>query len=324
MQSTFSIPAVSTPGWTPAMQLQPVVQPTQTVHPAQVHPVMQPSQAQVMVVHPPNTMHYQVQMNQAGWSNQQLNTAQMTMAYGMWKSDNKVPCESDWQRLQQEGALRQQQYQMLQTEYQAALSQIETLKVKLSELEKNLKIDQWKHQELNNKYIFAIQSEQNKYQILNNMHIATTNQLRAERCKYDAMSIELQESANNLENERRKYGVLNAMYAETKKNLLSVRQKQEKQVNENDKKNKSVNDQSSRNVECQIFSKERLENLHSGERSRHEHGTEDFVGTIAGTNNPSQTSGVIPSSERGNHLVIPPPGFESCNRVPRNDGSLVE
>merc|ERR550534_1906455 len=86
-----------------------------------------------MVVHPSNQVQYQVQMNRAGWSNQQLNTAQMTMACQTWKSDNKVPTEMDWCRLQQENVRLQQQYHLLQSEYQAALVQIQTLTLQQTE-----------------------------------------------------------------------------------------------------------------------------------------------------------------------------------------------
>merc|ERR1719193_1506859 len=178
-----------------------------------------------MVVHPTNQVQYQVHMNQAGWSNQQLNTAQMTMACQTWKSDKKLPTDGDWCRLQQETITVQQQYQLLHSEYQAALVQIQTLTLQHSELDKKLKMDQWKYQELNNKYMIAMQAEQNKYNVLSNMHTETSNQLRSEQGKCNALSIELEESTMNLKDEQRKYKVLSEIHAKTKKTLQSLRQK---------------------------------------------------------------------------------------------------
>merc|ERR1719419_123843 len=134
-----------------------------------------------MVVHPSNLVQYKVRMNQAaGWSNQQLSTAQMTMACQTWNADKKVNTDGDWCRLQQENVRLHQQYQLLHSEYQTALVQIQTLSQQQTELDKKLKLDQWKYKELNNKYVIDMQSAQNKYNALSNMHKETCIQLQNE------------------------------------------------------------------------------------------------------------------------------------------------
>merc|ERR1719397_2272548 len=143
-----------------------------------------------MVVHPSNQIQYQLRMNQAGWRNQQLNTAKMTMAC-QWKSDNKVQTDGDWCRWQQESVRLQQQYQLLHSEYKAALLHIQTLTLQYSEL--------------NNKYMIALQMEQNKYNVLSNMHTKTSNQLCIEQNKCNVLIVELEESTKNLKNEQQKY-----------------------------------------------------------------------------------------------------------------------
>merc|ERR1719193_1751043 len=208
-----------------------------------------------MVVHPTNQVQYQVHMNQAGWSNQQLNTAQMTMACQTWKSDKKLPTDGDWCRWQQETVRLQQQYQLLHSEYQAALVQIQTLTLQHSELDKKLNMDQWKYQELNNKYQIAMQAQQNKYNVLSSMHTETSNQLRSEKGKCSALTIELEESTMNLKNEQRKYKVLSAIHAETKKTLHSIRQKRVEVGNAIESKSKSVSIQGQFDAVHQILSR---------------------------------------------------------------------
>lgn len=311
MQSTFSIPNGSAPGWTPAMQFQPMVQPAQTVHASQIQPAMQPSQTQMMVVHPSNQIQYQLRMNQAGWRNQQLNTAKMTMAC-QWKSDNKVQTDGDWCRWQQECVRLQQQYQLLHSEYRAALVQIQTLTLHYSELDKKLKIEQWKNQELNNKYMIAIQMEQNKYNVLSNMHTETSNQLCIEQNKCNVLSVELEESTKNLKNEQQKYEELSALHAETKKTLHNMRQKDEEVGKVIDNKSNSASDKGQYDSKHQILSNDglvkpiliepHLEHLTVGQR-----------GSLSNID-PTDTTGGDTSTERESHLIIPP-GFERCTQL---------
>jgi len=312
MQSTFSIPNGSAPGWTPAVQFQPMVKPAQTVHASQIQPAVQPSQTQLMVVHPSCQVQYQVPMNQAGWRNQQLNTAKMTMACQTWKSDNKVQADCGLFRWQQESVRLKQQYQLLHSEYQAALVQIQTLTLQHSELDKKLKIDQWKYQELNNKYMLALQLEQNKYNVLSNMHTETSNQLCIERDKCNVLSLELKESTKNLKNEQHKYKLLSALHAETKKTLHGIRQKREKVGKVIDSKSKSKGDKGHYDSVHQISSNDgstkptlidpHLEHLTVGRR-----------GSIS-TIDPKQTAAANTGDEREGDLIIPP-GFERCTQL---------
>jgi len=311
MQSTFSLPNGTVPGWTRAMQLQPVVQPAHTVHATQIQPAVQPSQTQLMVVHPSNQVQYQVQMNQAGWSNQQLNTAQMTMACQTWKSDKKVPTEGDWCRWQQENVRLQQHYQLLHSEYQAALVQIQTLTLQQTELNKKLKMDQMRFHELNNKYMMAIQVEQNNYNVLRNLHNETSNQLRSEQGKCNALSIELEVSKKNLKNEQQKYEVLSAIHAETKKNLHSMQQKRDQVGNLIDNKGKSASDVGKYDAPNPILSRE-IPLKPTLNESRLEHVPVGL--NLSSTVDPIQSAGASASSEISNRLVIPP-GFERCTRV---------
>merc|ERR1719320_2224899 len=259
-----------------------------------------------MVVHPSNQVQYQVQMNQAGWSNQQLNTAQMTMACQTWKSDKKVPTDGDWCRWQQENVRLQQQDQLLHSEYQAALVQIQTLTLQQNELNKKLKMDQWKLQELHNKYMLAIQVEQNNYNVLRNVHTETSNQLRSEQGKCNALSIELEESKKNLKNEQQKYEVLSAIHAETKKNLHSIQQKRHDVGNAIDNTGKPASDIGKYDAVNPILPRELPvnptlnENVPAGV-------------SLSSTVDPIQSAGASASSEISNRLVIPP-GFERCTR----------
>merc|ERR1719397_132929 len=183
-----------------------------------------------MVVHPSNQIQYQLHMNQAGWTNPQPNTAQMAMGFETWKPEKKVNTNVDWCRQNQEKVRLQQQYQLLHTEFEAALIQIQTLTLQHKELDKKLKMDQWKHQELNNKYVLDMQTEQSKYNALSNMHTETCIQLRNEKGSCNALSVKLEESKKSLKNEQQKYEVLSRIHAETKKILHSVRQKRDEVV----------------------------------------------------------------------------------------------
>lgn len=308
MQSTFTIPNGSVPGWTPTMQLQPVVQPAHSVHATQITPAVQPTQTQVMVVHPSNLVQCKVRMNQAGWSNQQLSTTQMTMACQTWNADKKANTDGDWCRLQQEHVRLYQQYQLLHAEYQTALVQIQTLTQRQTELNKKLKMDHWKYQELNNKYVIDIQSAQNKYNALSNTHNETCIQLQNEQGKCNSLSIELQESIKNLKNEQQKYKVLSAIHAETKKTLHNAWQERDKVINVNVREKKSESDESQYEAVNPILSRERPVKPRAN-KPLSESVPAGIHGSPSNAINPMQTAGANAQSERHNHLVVPP-GFE--------------
>merc|ERR1719397_2426209 len=170
-----------------------------------------------------------------------------------WKSDNKVQTDGAWCRWQQESVRLHKQYQLLHSEYKAALLQIQTLSLQYSELDKKLKIDQWKYQELNNKYMIAIQIEQNKYNVLSNMHTETSNQLCIEQNKCNVLTVELEESTKNLKNEQQKYEELSALHAETKKTLHNMRQKDEQVLKVINSKNKSTSNKGQYDSKHQIL-----------------------------------------------------------------------
>jgi len=320
MQSTFSIPDGSVSGWTPAMQLQPVVQPAHTLHATQIQRTAQPNPTQVMVVHPSNQVQYQLHMSQAGWTNPQFNTAQMTMARQTWKSDKKEQNDGGWCLWQQERVRLQQQYQLLHSEYNAALVQIQNLTVQQEELGKKLKMEQWKYQELNNKYFIDMQTEQNKYDVLNNMHNETCIQLRDEKGKCNALSIKLEESSKNLKNEQQKYILLSRIHAETKKILHSLRQKRDEVVNDIDSKNKSIIDKDQYEAVSPILS--RAQSVKSNEPCS-EHVPAGLHRSHSSTRDLMQAAGANAFSERINHLVVPP-GFERRIRVSGQGVGKVE
>jgi len=301
MHSTFTIPNGSVSRWTPAVQLQSVVQPADTAHSTQIPPAVQPTQTQLMVVNPSDQVQYKLHMNQAGWRNQQLNTAQMTMACPTWKSDEKARTEGDWYRWQQENVRLHQQYQLLHSEYQSALVQIQTLAIQQTELDKKLKVHQWKYQELNNKYMIGMQLEKNRYNSLSNIHNETCIQFRNEQGKCNALSIELEESVKNFKNEQRKYKVLSAIHAETKKTLKSVRQKRNEVVNVIDSKNKSESEKRYEAVDP--ISSRDWPVKPRPKKPPLEHGSQ------SNTIDSVQTAGANASCERNNYLVVPP-GFE--------------
>jgi len=308
MQSTFTIPNGSVSGWTPTIQLQPVVQPAQGVHATQITPVVQPTQTQVMVVQPSNLVQYKVRMNQAGWSNQQLSTAQMTMACQTWNAVKKANTDSDWYRHQQEDVKLHQQYQLLHSQYQTALVQIQTLTQQQTELDKKLKIDHWKYQELNNKYVIDMQSAQNRYNALRSMHNETCIQLQNEQGKCNSLRIELRESIENLRIEQQKYKVLSAIHAETKKTLHSAWQKRDKAINVNVREKKSEIDESQYEPVDSIFSRQRpVKNM--ANKALSEPVAARIHGSPSNAIDAIQTAGADSPSERNNHLVVPP-GFE--------------
>jgi len=307
MQTNFTIPNGSTPGWTPTIQAQHVVKPSHTVHVTQLPSALLPSQGQIMVVHPSHQMQYQMHMNPAGWSNQQMNNAQMRMACQTWKSDKKVPKGVNMFRGQQENVRLQQQFELLHSEYQAALIQIQTLTLQHSELDKKLKIDQWKYWELNNKFMIAMQSEQSKYKVLSKIHSETSNQLHREQDKCNALSINLEESTKNLKNEQKKYKALSAIHAETKKNLRSMRQKRDEGGNVVGSKRKIESDKSGFEMAHQIASIELS-------AQPVEYSPIAPRWNISSTTDCIQTTGGNISNERKNHLIIPP-GFERCTRI---------
>jgi len=302
MQNTFSMPNGSVPGWTPAMQLQPVVQSAQTVHATQIQPALQHTQTQVMVVHPSNQIQYQLHMNQAGWTNPQPNTAQMAMACETWAPEKKVNTNVDWCRQNQEKVRLQQQYQLLHTEYEAALIQIQTLSLQHKELEKKLKMDQWKYQELNNKYVLDMQTEQKKYNALSNMHTETCIQLRNEKGNCNALSIKLEESKKSLMNEQQKYGVLSRIHAETKKILHSVRQKSDEVVTIVNK-NSKIGGHDQYDAKNPALLRERPVKSTPGKPY-----LEYIPASHSITHDPIKVAAVKSYSERCNQLVSPP-GF---------------
>jgi len=307
MQSTFPVPNGSPGGWSP-VQLQQVMQPTQTIHAAQIHPACQPSQAQVMVMHPSNHGQHQLHMSQVGWTNPGLNTARMMKACQTWKSDKKVQNDADRFRWQQEKAILQQQYQMLHSEYQAALVHIQNLAIQHNELDKKLKMDQCKYQELNKTYVISIQREQNKYNALNSAHNETCIQLRNEKGKCNALNIKLEESTRNLRNEQQKYEVLSRIHAETKKILHSVRQKGDDVVKFIESKNKSSGDQDQYKTLSSNSSSEQP--VKSSLKEPYvEHVPVRVDGSQSSSHDPMNAEGENAFCERSKHLVVPP-GFE--------------
>jgi len=296
MQSTFSVPNGSVPGWTPALQLQPVMQPTQTIHATQIHPACQPGQAQVMVVHPSHHGQHQLHMSQVGWINPS------------WKSDKKVQNDADRCRWQQEKAILQQQYQLLHTEYQAALVHIQNLASQHNELDKKLKMDQCKYQELNKTYMINMQREQNKYNALNNMHKETCIQLRKEKGKCDALNIKLEESIRNLRNEQDKYEVLSRIHAETKKILHRARQKEDDVVKFIESKNKSNGEEEQYKTRVPNSSSEQPVKS-SLKEPYMEHVPARVDGSQSSSHKPMEAEGENAFCERSKHLIVPP-GFE--------------
>jgi len=297
----------SVPGWTPAIQLQPVVQAGQTVHAIQ----MQPTQTQVMVVHPSKKVQYQLGMNQAGLSNQHIHTAQMTMAHR--KSDKKVHYDEDWCRWNQEKVRLQQGYQILRSEYQRAINQIQTLTLQSRDLDRKLKMEQWKYQELNNKYKIDMEKEQNKYNALSKVHTKTCILLRHENDKCKALRGKLEESSKNLKKERQKYKVLSNIHSDTKQMLDLFRQKGEDVVNFTAVavKNKFIANEK-HDVAKTVLLKER-----QGE-SRLKPCLElvpaELSASHLSNHDPMRAAGEKSLSERSNHLVVPP-GFEGSTLV---------
>merc|ERR1719193_678471 len=176
-------------------------------------------------------------MSQAGLP--RLNTDLMKMGCQALRSDNKVQNDANRCLWQQEKVILQQQYQLLHAEYQTALVHIQTLTLQHKELDKQLKINQCKYQELNNTYVITMQREQNMYNALSNMHKETCIQLRDEKGRCNALTIKLEESTEKLRNEQQKYGVLSSMHAETKKFFHSAQQKRNGVVECIESKNKS-------------------------------------------------------------------------------------
>jgi len=313
MQSTFSAPNGLTPGWTPTVQLQPVMHPVHTVHSSQMQPVMQPSQTQLMVVHPSSHLQYQLQMNKAGWSNQQSNTAQMTMACQTLNSENKLPMDCNYVRSQQENLRLQRQYQLLQSEYQAALIQMQTLTLQHTELDKKLKMDQRKYLELNNKYMIAMQSEQTKYNVLKNIHTETSNQLHREQGKCNALSVELEESRKSLKNEQLRYKFLTAVHAEAKKTLLSARQEHH-EVRSSACESESKHASDKCNADVHQLSWKKPATKPNSKECNLELVPEHCHWNLSNATENRETTGAKAFCKRRNGLVIPP-GFESCTRV---------
>jgi len=309
MQSTFSVPNGSVPGWTSALQLQQVVQPTQAIHATQIRPACQPNQTQVMVVHPTNHGQHQLHMSQVGWTDPRLNTARMMKACQTWKSEKKVQNDADRCRWQQEKAILQQQYQLLHSEYQAALVHIQNLALQHGELDKKLKMDQCKYQELNKTYVISMQREQNKYNALNNMYNETCIQLRNEKGKCNALNIKLEESARKLSNEQLKYKVLNRIHAETKKILHSARQKGDDVAKFIESKNKSSGDQDQYKTLSLNSSSEQPVMSSLKDEPYMEHVPVRVDGSQSSSHDPMKAEGEYAFCERSKHLVVPP-GFE--------------
>jgi len=316
MQPTFTIPNGSATGWTPAIQVQPFVRPSHTVRTTQIQPAVLPAQRPIMVVHPSNQVQYQMHMNQTVWSNQQMNTAQMTMARQTRKSEENVPTDVNLFRWQQKNVRLQQQYRLLYSKYQAALIQIQTLTLQHNELDKKLKIDQMNYQELCTKFQIALQCEQNKYNVLSNTWTETSNQLHREQGKFKALSINLEESTKNLKNEQEKYIALSAIHAETQKTLHSMRQKRYEEGNVTESNSKFESDKGQFEVGHHIVPREHLgkpvhdkSNLQQLSIKPHS----SLSSTIDSTQN---TEGNTAIERRDNNNLIVPPGFERCTRVP--------
>jgi len=311
MQSTFSVPNGSVPRWTPALELQPVMQPTPTFHFAQTQPARQPNQTHVMVVHPSNQIQQQLYMSQAGLP--RLNTDRMKMGCQALRSDNKVQNDANRCRWQQEKVILQQQYQLLHAEYQTALVHIQTLTLQHKELDKKLKINQCKYQELNNTYVITMQREQNKYNALSNMYNETCIQLRDEKGRCNALTIKLEESTEKLRNEQQKYGVLSRMHTETKKFLHSARQKQNGVAECIESKNKSDGDKDKYETVSLNLSSERQVKP-SLKETYFERAPVSGDETQSSTYNNVKAAGANKLCEGIKHLVVPP-GFEMSTRV---------
>merc|ERR1719285_242541 len=271
-----------------------------------------------MVVHPSNQVQYQLHMSQ-GWSNPQLNTAQVAMSRQAWKPDKRLNGNGDRSGWNRENVRLQQQYQLLHSEYQAALVQIQTLTLQHKELDRRLKLDWWKYQELNNKYMIGIQIEQNKYNALSKVHNETCIQLRNEKGKCNALNIKLEESSKNLRNEQQKYKVLNRIHAETKKILQSVRQKRN-EVNVVDSKSKSIG-MKQFDTGTAIMEEQPRESTLTGPVL--ESGNVALQASRTTTHDSMQANEAIAHSERSNHLIVPP-GFGGSTQVSSQASGTVE
>jgi len=246
-------------------------------------------------------------MSQVGWTNPRLNTARMMKACHTWTSDKKVQNDADRCRWQQEKAILQQQYQLLHSEYQAALVHIQNLALQHNELDKKLKMDQCKYQELNKTYMINMQREQNKYNALNSMHNETCIQLRNEKGKYNALNIKLEDSIRNLRNEQQKYEVLSRIHAETKKILHRVRQQGNDVVKFIESKNKSNGEEDQYKTRGPNPSSEQPVKS-SLKESYMEHVPARVDGSQSSSHNPMKAEGEN-AFERSKHLIVPP-GFE--------------
>jgi len=312
MQSTFSIPNGSVSRWTPAIQLQPMVQSAHPVYANQLQPTVQPNPPQLTFVHPSNQVQHPLHMSQAGWMNPRLNTAEKKMACQTWKYEKKADNDGYLGRWQQEKVRLHQQQQMLHSQYRAALVQIRTLTLQHIEMGKKFKIKQWKYQELNNKYVIDMQTEQNKYNVLRNLHSETCMQLRDEKGKCNDLSTKLEESSKNLKNEQQKYKVLSRIHAETKKILHSQWLKRNEVGNVIDRKNKSIIDNDHEVVNANLSKNLYVKSTLNG--SCLEYAPVGLHGSHSSTHDPMQAAVANAFSERSNHLVVPP-GFGRSTQV---------
>jgi len=301
MQSTISIP------------LQPMVPPSQTLLPNQIQPLMIPPETQITVIRPSNIVLNQLQMDREEGDTQQLNTAQMSFASQMWKSDINLSSNGSCLGLAQESLRYQQNYQLLHSDYQSALLQIQTLQIRQNLLDKKLWMDELKYQKLHSKYLAAVQW-QNKYHVLSKMHTKTIKQLRHEQDKCNILSTELAETARNLENERQKCNFLNSINAETNKNLSTAGKKRDKLVNVNQNENKYTCNERPYNSAHPIYLKQRSTS------PTHSESCHQLLTNFSDTISPLQTKRAKASNGKSNHTVIPP-GFEKCARVSARNGS---
>lgn len=247
-------------------------------------------------------------MRQAGFTNQRLNTDRMKIGCQTWQSDHNVQNDANRCRWQQEKAILQQQYQLLHAEYQNAHVHIQNLALQHRELDKKLKINQFKYQELNNTYVISMQQEQNKYNALSNMHNETCIQLRDEKGKCSALTVKLEDSTKKLMREQKKYEVLVRIHTETKKILHSVRQKQNGVVQCIESKNES---------DCDKEKYETVSLNSSGERCVKTSLKETYMEYVSvsgdesqsSTHEPVEAAGANEFCEKSKHLVVPP-GFE--------------
>lgn len=282
----------------------------------------QPQQHLVQAQPVVQQINYQPQCGQTGYATQPVHspqmsvpaqTAQMTMACGVWQSAQQ---QAEWS-FQQESAKLQQQFQILQTEYQNAMCQLRDLKLNKSGIEKKLEVEQYKFSLLNKKFADDVQNEQRKYEVLNAMHAETIKLLHSEKRKYNRLSEELENSKSDLDKEQRKNEVLKVLNNEVEKVLRSETLQRKKQMEEEALVYKGEPAMQKYEAARQIFSKERLAEFIIDELSHLGCLAEEFVGNVSTTIAPkgedaTGTQSCSKVTTGGSDLNVPP-GFESCS-----------